>query len=146
MLVNIDEIQRKVDKMILRAGFPRCSVNLCSAPVGDGTPYISFENNTYNYVYSERGYEFSRKVTNSLDTLLYWIMSEFAYKVAFRYELENRIKGRDGRRIAFPKVIEIMANMNPAWEQEARYEIQKVLAEAPYDDSLYTQLAMQSVG
>ena len=138
MLVNIDEIQRQADEMILRAGFPKDSVNLCSAPYGDGTPYISFENDLYNYIYSERGYEFSRKVTHSLNTLLYWIMSEFAYQIAYQYELEHRVEGRDGRRIAFPKFIEIMANMNPAWESEARVDIQKILAEAPYDDSLYT--------
>lgn len=144
MLVSIDEIQRKVDEMTLRAGFPRHSINLCSAPIGDGTPYISFENNAYNYIYSERGYELSRKVTNSLNTLLYWVLSEFTYKIAFQYELEHRIKGRDGRRIVFPKFIEIMANMNPVWESEAQYEIQKILAEAPYDDSLYTQLRITS--
>lgn len=138
MLVNIDEIQRQADEMILRAGFPKHSVNLCSAPYGDGTPYISFENDSYNYIYSERGYEFSRKVTHSLNTLLYWIMSEFAYKMAYQYELDHRVEGRDGRRIAFPKFIEIMANMNPAWESEARVDIQKILAEAPYDDSLNT--------
>ncbi len=138
MSLTIAEIQRQVDEMILRAGFPTHSVNVCSAPYGDGTPYISFENDLYNYIYSERGYELSRKVTRSLNTLLYWIMSEFAYQIAYQYELEHRIKDRDGRRIAFPKFIEIMAYMNPAWESEARYEIQKILAEAPYDDSLYT--------
>lgn len=138
MLVNIDEIQRQADEMILRAGFPEHSVNLSSAPYGDGTPYISFENDSYNYIYSERGYEFSRKVTHSLNTLLYWIMSEFAYQIAYQYELEHRVEGRDGRRIAFPKFIEIMANMNPDWESEARVDIQKILAEAPYEDSLYT--------
>ncbi|WP_225758227.1 MULTISPECIES: Imm63 family immunity protein [unclassified Leclercia] len=138
MLVNIAEIQRQTDEMILRAGFPKHSVNLCSAPYGDGTPYISFENDLYNYIYSERGYEVSRKVTHSLNTLLYWIMSEFAYQIAYQYELDHRVEGRDGRRIAFPKFIEIMANMNPAWESEARVDIQKILAEAPYDDSLYT--------
>jgi len=138
MLVNIDEIQRQADEMILRAGFPKHSVNLSSAPYGDGTPYISFENDSYNYIYSERGYEFSRKVTHSLNTLLYWIMCEFAYKIAYQYELDHRVEGRDGRRIAFPKFVEIMANMNPAWESEARVDIQKILAEAPYDDSLCT--------
>lgn len=137
MSLSIDEIQKKVDGMILRAGLPRYSVNLCTAPIGDGTPYITFENNVYNYIYSERGYEFSRKVTSSLDELLYWIMSELAYKIAFQYELEHRVKGKDGRRIAFPKFIELMVDMNPVWGAEARYEIQKTLTESPYDDSLY---------
>nr|WP_252867568.1 Imm63 family immunity protein [Pantoea sp. AV62] len=123
--------------MTLQAGLPRHSVNLCTAPIGDGTPYVTFENDEYNFIHSERGYEFSRKVTGSLDELLYWIMSEVAYKTAFQYELEHRVKGRDGRRIAFPKFIELMANMNISWEPKAQREIQKILTEAPYDDNLY---------
>lgn len=138
MLLSIDDIQKKVDEMVLRAGLPRHSVNLCTAPIGDGTPYISFEDNEYNYIYSERGYEFSRKVTKSLNDLLYWIMSELANKTAFQYELEHRVKGRDGRRIAFPKFIELMTHMNPVWESKVRHEIQELLAESPYEDSLYT--------
>ncbi|WP_016260478.1 Imm63 family immunity protein, partial [Yersinia pestis] len=100
MLLSIAEIQKKVDEMALRAGLPRHSVNLCTEPIGEGTPYITFENNMYNYIYSERGYEFSRRVTKSLDELLYWIMSELAHKAAFQYELDHRVEGRDGRRIA----------------------------------------------
>lgn len=138
MLLNIEEIQKKIDELTLQAGLPRHSVNLCTAPTGDGTPYVTFENDVYNFIHSERGYEFSRKVTASLDELLYWIMSELAYKTAFQYELEHRMKGRDGRRIAFPKFIELMANMNLSWEPKAQCEIQKILTEAPYDDSLYT--------
>ena len=45
MLLNINEIQRKIDALTLQAGLPRRSVNLCSAPIGDGTPYVTFENN-----------------------------------------------------------------------------------------------------
>lgn len=138
MLLNIEEIQKKIDELILQAGLPRHSVNLCTAPIGDGTPYVTFENDVYNFIHSERGYEFSRKVTRSLEELLYWIMSELAFKIAFQYELEHRKIGRDGRRIAFPKFIELIKNMNLSWEQKALHEIQKILTEAPYDDSLYT--------
>lgn len=123
--------------MLFKAGLPRHSVNLCTAPVGDGTPYISFENGKYNYIFSERGCEFFRKITESTDELLYWIMSELAYKIAFKYELENRIEGRDGRRIAFPKFIELMTKINPLWKLKAEGEIKKTLSASPYDDSLY---------
>lgn len=67
MLMNIEEIQKKVDGLTLQAGLPRHSVNLCTSPIGDGTPYVTFENDVYNFIHSERGYEFSRKVTGSLD-------------------------------------------------------------------------------
>ncbi|WP_241584885.1 Imm63 family immunity protein [Rosenbergiella epipactidis] len=137
MLQSINELQQKVDEMLLKVGLPMLSINLCSAPIGDGTPYISFENHEYNYIISERGYEFSRKVTKSEDELLYWIMSELAYKIAFQYELEHRIEDRDGRRIVFPKFIEIMQKINPKWKLKAEAEIKKTLAITPYDDKPY---------
>lgn len=136
-MLKIEELQKRIDELLLKAGIPRHSVNLCTAPVGDGTPYISFENGKYNYIFSERGYEFFRKITESTDELLYWIMSELAYKIAFKYELENRIEGRDGRRIAFPKFIELMTKINPLWKLKAEDEIKKTLSASPYDDSLY---------
>lgn len=136
-MLNIEELQKKIDELLLKAGLPRHSVNLCTAPVGDGTPYISFENGKYNYIFSERGYEFIRKTTESTDELLYWIMSELAYEIAFKYELESRIEGRDGRRIAFPKFIELMTKINPLWKLKAEDEIKKTLSASPYDDSLY---------
>ena len=136
-MLSIEELQKKADELVFKAGLPRLSVNLCTTPVGDGTPYISFENEMYNYVFSERGYEFSRKITDSTDELLYWIMSGLAYKIAFQYELENRISGEDGRRIAFPKYIELMTKMNLSWKSKAGDEIEKTLAANPYDDSLY---------
>ncbi len=33
MLLNINEIQKKIDALTLQAGLPRHSVNLCSAPL-----------------------------------------------------------------------------------------------------------------
>jgi len=136
-MLSIAELQKKVDELLLNAELPRLSINLCTAPAGDGTPYISFDNGRYNYIFSERGYELFRKTTDSADELLYWIMSELAYRVAFRYELENRIEGRDGRRIAFQKFIELMTKINPLWKLKAEDEIEKILAASPYDDSLY---------
>ncbi|VTP75726.1 Uncharacterised protein [Leclercia adecarboxylata] len=138
MLANINEIQKQVDEIIFTSRFSKTFSESVFCSLWRRHPLYFIRKDSYNYIYSERGYEFSRKVTHSLNTLLYWIMSEFAYQIAYQYELEHRVEGRDGRRIAFPKFIEIMANMNPAWESEARVDIQKILAEAPYDDSLYT--------
>lgn len=47
VLLNIEEIQKKIDERTLQAGLPRHSVNLCTAPIGDGTPYVTFENDVY---------------------------------------------------------------------------------------------------
>ena len=106
--------------------------------MGDGSRYDTCDNDRRNVIHSERGYEVWRKMTGSRDELLYWIMQELAYKTAVEDELEYRVKGRDGRRIAFPKFIELMASMNISWEPKAQREIQNILTEVPYDDSLYT--------
>lgn len=137
MLLSINEIQKEVDKQVLKIGYPPHSINVFSAPTNDGSPYISFENEMYNYVSSERGYEFSRNTTKSIDELLYWIISSFVSHISFQYELEHRIPGRDGRRMAFPMIISFMAKMSKEWEIKAQKEIDKTLSNAPYDDSLY---------
>ena len=137
MLLNINEIQHEVDKLTLKINYPAHSITLCTAPSGDGTPYISFDNEEYNYIYSERGYEFSRKISKSIDDLLYWIMHSFVSEVAFAYELKHRIHGRDGRRMAFPMIVELMANMNSEWGIRSQEDINEILSNAPYNDSLY---------
>ncbi|MGK3144642.1 Imm63 family immunity protein [Pantoea sp. C2G6] len=137
MLMSIEGIQKEVDKLVSKIGCPPHSVTFFSAPTNDGTPYVSFENEIYNYISSERGYEFSRKTTKSLNELLYWITSAFVSNISFQYELEHRIPGRDGRRMAFPMIIAFMARMNNEWEIKAKNEIDQTLSNAPYDDSLY---------
>ncbi|WP_312142881.1 Imm63 family immunity protein [Pantoea septica] len=137
MRLSIEEIQKEVDEMVSKIGYPPHSVTVFSVTTNDGTPYVSFENEMYNYVSSERGYEFSRKTTKSIDELLYWITSDFVSNISFQYELEHRILGRDGRRMAFPMIIAFMARMNKEWEIKAQKEIDQTLSNAPYDDSLY---------
>ncbi|OTA14431.1 hypothetical protein Xvie_03713 [Xenorhabdus vietnamensis] len=84
------------------------------------------------------GVESSRKITSSLDELLYWIMSSFVREVAYQYELDHRIENnRDGRRITFPMVIELMGKLQPAWGLKAKSEIDETLSRSPYDDGSY---------
>ncbi|WP_237613338.1 Imm63 family immunity protein [Pectobacterium parmentieri] len=68
--------------------------------------------------------------------MFYWIMSDFIYKVAFQYELENRVENIDGRRIAFNKVLALMGNISDEWRLMAQNEIDDILAKNPYTDTL----------
>lgn len=137
MLWTIDNIQKEVNTMLLNLDLPEYSLPLCTVPIGDGTPYISFENNKYNYIYSERGYEFSRKITESIDELLYWIMYDFIHKLAVKYELMHRIPKRDSRRIYFPKIVELMDKINIEWGLKVKKELDDILKNSPYDDNSY---------
>ncbi|CBJ81796.1 conserved hypothetical protein [Xenorhabdus bovienii str. Jollieti] len=134
MLFTIIEIQEKLNELGSKLGLSKNSIQAFDGPLGDGTPYISFENNRYNLVFSERGSEFERKRTKSLDELLYWMMSSVVLGMAFSYELENRIEDQDCRRLAFPKAIELMKQANPEWVPKIEDKINRILSEHPYDD------------
>ncbi|KGA24030.1 hypothetical protein AO825_02285 [Pectobacterium brasiliense] len=136
MLLSFSEIQKKVNDLGKRVGIPESDLHIFSSSPGDGRPHISYDSGLYNYIYSERGVEFFRKTTSSKDELFYWIMSDFVYKVAFQYELENRVENRDGRRIAFSKALSLMGIISDEWRLKAQNEIDDILAKNPYTDTL----------
>lgn len=91
----------------------------------------------FTIIYMKReGVEFFRKTTSSNDELFYWIMSGFFYKVAFQFELENRVENRDGRRVAFNEVLDLMGIISDEWRLKAQNEIDDILAKNPYTDTL----------
>lgn len=59
---------------------------------------------------------------------IYWIMSDFIYKVAFQYELGNRVENRDGRRIAFDKTVDLMGSISDECKLKAQHEIEDILS------------------
>ncbi len=137
MMMNISDLQKQVETRIAKIGFPAYSIVLHTSPVGDGTPYISFENGQYNYICSERGFEFSRKVTASSDELLYWIIYDFVHAIAVDYELAHRIPGKDSRRLYFPKIVELMGKIDKSWGVKAQRHLDEILMNSPFEDSLY---------
>lgn len=134
MLCSISELREKVYELGFKIGLPKQSLYVFDSSPGDGRPHVSFDKNKYNYIYEERGVGFERKSTDNLSELLYWIMSGVIYKMAFQYELEHRIEHVDGRRIAFPRVVQLMSKLNPSWALRAQEEINEILARNPYSD------------
>lgn len=134
MLYSINDIRKKIHSLGKKISIPNGRLNVFDTSPGDGRPHVSFDNNQYNYVYAERGVEFSRKTSDKLNELLYWIMSDIIYSIAFQYELENRIEHRDGRRIIFQKVIQLMGELDPLWALKAQEEIDSILSKSPYND------------
>ncbi|AYH01706.1 hypothetical protein F6Q07_02185 [Pectobacterium parmentieri] len=136
MLLSFSEIQKKVNELGKSVGIPESDLHIFSSSPDDGRPHISYYGGLYNYIYAERGVEFFRKTTSSINELFYWIMSDFIYKVAFQYELENRVENIDGRRIAFNKVLAFMGNISDEWRLMAQNGIDDILAKNPYTDTL----------
>lgn len=128
-------IQEQIYKLGTRAAIPKDQLLLRTVSVGDGTPHLQLQGDEFHYVTAERGLEFSRRKTVVLDEFLYWFFDSICSKLSFDYELHHRVVGRDPRRIAFAKKIELMTSINAAWATKVREEISSILASSPYNDA-----------
>jgi hypothetical protein len=100
----------------------------------DFGPHIEVEHGFYQFVVVERGEELQRRFTDNHHELLYWIFADITHTLAFAYELRNRIEDQDCRRIAFPKQIELMRQIDSDLGERLERDIAEILRHAPYDD------------
>ncbi|PCI32637.1 MAG: hypothetical protein COB60_09255 [Flavobacteriaceae bacterium] len=135
MTKTVTEIQNLVNQLAEKINAPTCLLPTFSTPIGDATPTIEVDNlGLYNYVISERGYEYERKKTSDLNDILYWIFVSVTFSMASDYELKNRIEEKDCRRIMFSKQEELLGFLNKNWETKERKEHQSILVNNPFDD------------
>lgn len=67
---------------------------------------------------------FERK-TNDFDELCYWIMDDCISSYLFDFELKNRTRGQDFRRIVFAKQIELFGLISDEWKVKKEKNIKK---------------------
>jgi hypothetical protein len=137
MLVDFKYLQEKVRELGGLINAPSSLLILSWEPCGDARPYIVVEGEHFLYIICERGEEFCRKTTDSLDEILYWILHDVISNMAIEYELNNRVSGQDHRRIIFSKIIELFGKINLSWADRAKSEINEILAHAPYNDNAH---------
>jgi hypothetical protein len=134
MVASIHEIQSIVYELGGRVNAPKSSLIVLSAPADDGAPYIEVHDDGYSYVSSERGFEIYNKSTESLDELLYWIVSRAVRQMAVKHELDNRVAKFDTRRVYFSRLVQLLGEIKPEWAELARQEVDAVLKSCPYVD------------
>ena len=135
MTKTVTEIQNIVNQLAEKINAPSYLLPTFSSPVGDATPNIEIDNSgLYNYVISERGNEYERKLTSDLNDLLYWIFASVTFSMACDYELKNRIEEKDCRRIMFEKQEELLGILNKDWKEKEYKEHQNILKNNPFDD------------
>ena len=124
---SLSAIQSKVSQLGSRVSAPHNALIVLTEPSDYGKPYLDISQDSYEYIYSERGYEFSRKSTKNLDELLYWIIYPVVHQMAMEYELKHRLdENEDCRKIIFPKLIEYLGKINPLWAVRAENELPSV--------------------
>lgn len=102
----------------------------------DGFEHLEIIGDEYHLVVTERGLELSRRKTKSKDEILYWLVSSFAWGLASKFELENRIENQDFRRLFFAKQIEYLKIVNEDWARRKQKEFDDILARHPFNDEL----------
>jgi hypothetical protein len=103
-------------------------------PQAFGAPHVEIVGDKYHYVVCERGNEYERKSTTDEDELLYWLISDDVSEMAGDFELKHRVKGKDFRRVRFAKEIALMGRISSEWAERKTDDIQKILADHPYND------------
>ena len=126
------EIQAKVDQICEKIGLEKKRV--WPAVQNDGAPYVLIHENKYWYIFEEREEVIFEKITKDFNELLYWIMDNYISSYSFEFELKNRTRGQDFRRIAFSKQIEIFGLISDEWKVKKENEIKKILEIAPFVD------------
>lgn len=98
-------------------------------------PHIEVDNGgLLHYVVVERGQELDRKTTDKLDDLLYWIFANVTFSMAGEYELKNRVRDQDCRRIMFDIQEQLLGQLNDTWQQKKSEEHKIILKKHPFDD------------
>jgi len=124
---NIIAIQSNVFQLGSKVSAPHNALIILTEPSDYGKPHLNISQDSYEYIYSERGYEFSRKSTKNLDELLYWIIYPVVHQMAMEFELTHRInEDEDCRKIIFPRLIEYLRIINPLWAERAKKELPSV--------------------
>lgn len=127
--------QEKIWNLGARIGLEKTDLMICTSPIGDGTPHFEIHNDEYHCVSSERGFEFSRNITKSMDEFLYWFFKDKISSLSVKYELEHRVRNQDFRKVVFAKEVELFNFLDPLWGIKAKDDIQKILEVYPYSDN-----------
>jgi len=126
---DIKELYKKMGCACLR--FPATF----DYPLGDATPYIMYENGKYHYIISERGTEYKRQTTTDYYKLLFWIMDDATFSIAVYWEVNNRIREQDSRRLSFKKQEDLLACIDQSWANKIHAQHAATVKKHPFDDN-----------
>lgn len=85
----------------------------------------------------DRGGIVSRFATENLEELYSKVFYSAASLISVNYAARNKIKGKDWRRVMFKYRLELLSLLGWEYYKKGKDEIDKILENAPYDDSLF---------
>lgn len=94
--------------------------------------YIEAGEIYYQYIYQNRGDEVSRRSTERLDDLLYWVFRDVTFEMATTRSAHEIAHGTDIRQPIYRIQKELMASLKPSWADRLAAEIEEVLTRNPF--------------
>jgi len=100
----------------------------------NGRPHIEIDGESYHYVLAERGQEYERYSTSSLDDLMYRVLRDIAFSMSASLARPQRKPGEDFRREMFKQQVMLLDRLKPEWAARCEAEHREVLASHPFVD------------
>src|SRR5687767_5055449 len=134
--MNLNEIESAIIEIASRLSVDPVLLPTFGYSEESGRPHIEVTSDRLCYIVRERGHEFSRTCFNSLEDLLFITFKNITLDIAGSYEVRNRIKTQDSRRLIFAKQLDLMDMLNPLWKSKLIEDHNKILSTHPFDDRI----------
>ena len=105
----------------------------------EGSPegtYVFYDTEGYHYLFTERGQIGEHVIENNIDHIAYKVMDKYVFDIALKYATQNREQNKDFRKNLFDKQKEIWLFLDKNYYLTKTKEINKILRENPYNDSV----------
>ena len=117
-----------------RLGIPTRHLQIGEVATHDGGAHLEVDaDGTLHRVVTERGQELSRRTTDDVDELLYWVFEAATFGVACDWEVRHRVEGEDVRIGIFRHQFDLLDQLDPTWTDRRRRELGPILDELGRD-------------
>jgi len=105
-------------------------------PTNNGDAHVEIVDGNLNYVVTERGAELHRRMADSSDELLYWLMDDVTASIAWKLRLPFffRLSRQDPRRHRFATHMKLLGKLRPEWADRKKEHYSAMLLRYPYRD------------
>lgn len=137
-LLTLPELKAEVERLLALIELPPGKMPVCDPDAAASSgQYVSLDSHGYHHVVMDEDTEVDRFTTADLNELLYSAFEMLTFRLSEEYELANRQRRRDPRRISFPYQIQLLSRLSAEWAKLKETEQKEVLKQCPINDRLW---------
>ena len=126
---TLRRVRKKVKTLSKKIEAPKHAIPTFGYSEQSGLAHIERTGQEYHYVVCERGSEFSRKTTDNVKELLFWIFDSITFSMACQRELNNRLESEDIRIQLFQIQEDLIAQIDKDYAYRLKRKHDKLLNE-----------------